>query len=94
MRTKDYIIDPDHLTKVAAIPIDGKNSLKIFFSTTINQMTLKLGTQQRGPKSFKSYINDDPDDLDLFYNKQQVQLCLFRLLKWKILENKKYIIKV
>ena len=30
--TKDYIISPGHMTKIAAMPIYDKNLLKIFFS--------------------------------------------------------------
>ena len=32
-----------HMTKMAATPIYGKNLLKIFFSRTRRQMTLRLG---------------------------------------------------
>ena len=63
--TKAYIIGPGHMTKMATMPIYGKKALKIFFSRTISQMTLKLGTQQKGFEPYKVYINDD---LDLFYN--------------------------
>ena len=51
------MIGPGHMTKVAAMPIYGKNPLKIFFSS---QMTLKLGRQQKGLKPYKSCIDDDP----------------------------------
>ena len=34
---------PDHMTKMAATPIYGKNPLKIFFSRTRRPMTLGLG---------------------------------------------------
>ena len=33
----------DHMTKVAATPIYGKNPLKIFISTTCRLMTLAIG---------------------------------------------------
>ena len=36
------------MTKRAAMHIYGKNLLKIFFSRTLSQMTLKHGTQQKG----------------------------------------------
>ena len=34
---------PGHMTKMAAVPIYGKNPLKIFFSRTRKLMTLGLG---------------------------------------------------
>ena len=56
--------------KNVAMPINGKTPLKIFFSRTSSQMTLKLGTQQKGLELYKSYINDDYRVyLVLFYNK-------------------------
>ena len=44
------------MAKVAAMPISGKIPLKSFFRT-ISQMTLKLGTQQKGLDPYKNYIN-------------------------------------
>ena len=55
-----YIIGPGHLTKMATMPIYGKNPLKIFFSRTVSQMTLKLGRQQKGPEPCKNLKNDEP----------------------------------
>ena len=34
---------PGHMTKMAAVPINGKNPLKIFFSRTRRPMTSELG---------------------------------------------------
>ena len=42
--SKVYINDPGHMTKVAAIPIYGKNHIKIFFSGTGGPISTKLGT--------------------------------------------------
>ena len=39
---KVYIFRPGHLTKMAAMPIYGKNLKKIFFSRTARQIALKL----------------------------------------------------
>ena len=47
MGTKVYIISPGHMTKMAAMPMYDKKSLKIF-SRAISQMTLKLNRQQKG----------------------------------------------
>ena len=41
--TKVYLNGPGHMTKVAAMPIYGKNLKKIFFSGTKRPITLKLG---------------------------------------------------
>ena len=48
------------MTKMATMPIYGKNPLKIFFSRMVNQMTLKLGKKQKGLEPYKSSVNDDP----------------------------------
>ena len=56
---KVYTIVPGHVTKMATLPVYGKNPLKIF-SRTVSQMTLKLGKKQKGLEPYKSYINDDP----------------------------------
>ena len=42
------------------MPVYGKNPLKIFFSRTVSQMTLKLRKKQKGLEPYKNYINDDP----------------------------------
>ena len=57
--TEVYIISPDHITKMASMPIYGKNPLKIFFFGLISQMTLNLAHSKRD-EPFKVYINDDP----------------------------------
>ena len=57
------------MTKKAAVPIYDKNTLKIFFSRTISQMTLKLGTQEKGRVLEGLYKWWSWVGLDLFYNK-------------------------
>ena len=42
-RTKVSSNSPGHMTKMAAMPIYGKNPLKIFFSRTRRPITLELG---------------------------------------------------
>ena len=51
---------PGHMTKMAAIPIYGKNLEKIFFSRTRSPMILKHGMWHWGLKLYKVFINDDP----------------------------------
>ena len=51
---------PGHMTKMAAMPIYGKNLKKIFYSGTKRPMTLKLGTQHWVLEYYQVYSNDDP----------------------------------
>ena len=48
------------MTKMAAMPIYGKNLKKIFFSGTKNPMTLKLGMQRWVLEYYQICSNDDP----------------------------------
>ena len=57
---KVYIIGPGHMTKMDAMPIYYKNPFKIFYSGTVSQRTLKLSTQQKGFKLYKTFVNGDP----------------------------------
>ena len=52
--------DPGHMTKMAAMPIYGKNPLKIFFSRTGGLIFTKRGMYHRGFLPIIVYINDDP----------------------------------
>ena len=58
--TKVCINCPGHITKMAAMPIYGKNLSEIFFSRTGGPMILKLGMQHWGLKLYKVCINGDP----------------------------------
>ena len=48
------------MTKMAAMPIYGKNLKKIFFSGTKRSMTLKLGMQHWVLEYYQICSNDDP----------------------------------
>ena len=50
-----------HMTKMAAMPIYGKNLKKIFFSGTKWPMILKLGMQHWVLKYYQVCSNDDPE---------------------------------
>ena len=52
-----YINNPGHMTKMAAMPIYGKNPSKIFFSGTGGLSSKKLGMKL---KYYNVYINHDP----------------------------------
>ena len=45
--TNVYINNPGHMTKIAAMPIYGKNPSKIFFSGTTGPISTKLGMKHR-----------------------------------------------
>ena len=55
-----YIRNPGHMTKMAAMPIYGKNPSKIFFSRTGGLISTKLGMKHRWLKHFNVYINHGP----------------------------------
>ena len=65
-----YINGPGHITKMAAMPIYGKNPSKIFFSRTGGPIFMKLGMLHRGLLPIIVYINDDSGvTLTYFYGK-------------------------
>ena len=55
-----FINIPGHMTKMAAVPIYGKNPSKIFFSRTGGSISKKLGMKHRWLKHYNVYINHDP----------------------------------
>ena len=48
-----------HMTKMAAMAINSKKKLKIFFSRTRRPMILNLGMKHLGEELYKVYINHD-----------------------------------
>ena len=70
---KVYINGQGHMTKMAAMAINRKNSLKIFFSRTRRPMILKLGVKHQWLELYKVYINHDPGmTLTYFYSKVNI----------------------
>ena len=61
-----YINGPGHMTKMATMPIYGKNLQKTFSYRTNSHMIMKLGTEHYELKLYTVY--DPGVDLDLFYN--------------------------
>ena len=57
---KVYINGRGHMTKMAAMAINRKKRLKIFFFRTRRPMILKLGVKHLGLELYKVYINHDP----------------------------------
>ena len=55
-----YINDPGRMTKMAAMPIYGKNPSKIFFSGTGGPISTKLGMKHQWFKYYNVYINHGP----------------------------------
>ena len=56
---KVYINGKGHMTKMAAMPIYGKNHKKIFFSGTGGPISKKLDMQHQGLWPIIVYINHD-----------------------------------
>ena len=54
-----YINNLGHMTKMAVMPIYGKNPSKIFFSETNRLISRKLGVKHRWLKYSNVYINHD-----------------------------------
>ena len=57
---KVYINGQGHMTKMAAMAINSKNVVKIFFFRIRRPMILKLGMKHLGMEHYKVYINHDP----------------------------------
>ena len=57
---KVYINGHGHMTKMAAMAINSKKCLKIFFFRIRRPMILKLGVKHLGMELYKVYINHDP----------------------------------
>ena len=55
-----YINNQGHMTKMAAMPIYGKNPSKIFFYGTCGPISMKLCIKHRWLKYYNVYMNHDP----------------------------------
>ena len=49
-----------HMSKMAAMPIYGKNTLKIFFPGTTGPILMRLSMKRQRPKPFIICANYDP----------------------------------
>ena len=54
-----FINNPDHMTKMTAMPIYGKNPSKIIFKTA-EQISTKLGMWHRGQEYYNVFVNHGP----------------------------------
>ena len=54
-----FINNPGHMTKMATMPLYGKNPSKFFFSGTTRQISTKLGMKHRGLEYYNVCINYD-----------------------------------
>ena len=52
-----FINNPGHMTKMAGMPIYGKNPSKFFFSGTTGLISMKLGMKHRGLEDYNVFIN-------------------------------------
>ena len=57
--TNVFINNPGHMTKMAAMPIYGKNPSKFFFSGTTGPISRKLGIKHRELEYYNVFINYD-----------------------------------
>ena len=55
-----YINNLGHMTKMAAMPIYGKNPSNIFFSNTVGLISMKLGVNRTWLNYYNVYINHYP----------------------------------
>ena len=78
---------PGHMTKIAAMPIYGKNLKKIFFSGTKRPMTLKICMWHRVLEYYQVYSNDDPElTLNYFIARSNLVPCYFVWEKGKTMD--------
>ena len=78
---------PGHMTKMAAMPIYGKNYKKIFFSGTKRPMTLKLGMQHCVLEYYQVCSNDEPElTLTYFTARSNLVPSAFKWEKGKTME--------
>ena len=63
-----------HMTKMAAMAINSKKTLKIFFSSTRRPMISKLGMKHQAMELFKVCINHDPGMTLTFLLQGQLRL--------------------
>ena len=54
-----FINNPGHMTKMATMPIYGKNPSKSFFSGTTGPISMKLGMKLRELEYYNVFINYD-----------------------------------
>ena len=54
-----FINNPGHMTKMATMPIYGKNPSKFFFSGTTRPISTKLGMKHWGLEYYNVFINYD-----------------------------------
>ena len=57
--TSVYINNLAHMTKMAPMPVYGKNPSKIFFSETNGLISTKIGVKHRWLKYYNVYVNHD-----------------------------------
>ena len=54
-----FINNPGHMTKMATMPIYGKNPSKFFVSGTAGPISTKLGMKHWGLEYYNVFINHD-----------------------------------
>ena len=70
--TKVFSRHMGHMTKMAAMPIYGKNPSQIFFSGTSKLISMKLGVKHRGLLPIIVCSNDDPGETLTYFATIQI----------------------
>ena len=74
-----FINNPGHMTKMAAMPLYGKNPSKFFFSETTGPISTKLGMKHQGLEYYNVFINydlwslDDLENVKMSFERQILQ---------------------
>ena len=79
--TNVFINNPGHMTKMAAMPIYGKNPSKLFFTRTTKPMSTKLDMKHQRLEDYNVLINYDHD---LLYSKVNIGrscICMGKSVK-------------
>ena len=79
--TKVCSRDLGHMTKMAAMPIYGKNHSKIFFSRTGGPISMKLGLKHPGLQSIVVCENDDLGMTLTYFTARSILKTLFFTLE-------------
>ena len=79
--TKVCSRDLGHMTKMAAMPIYGKNHSKIFFSRTGGPISMKLGLKHPGLQSIVVCENDDIGMTLTYFTARSILNTLFFTLE-------------
>ena len=76
-----------HMTKMAAMAINNKKTLKIFFSRTRRPMILKLGMKHQAMEFYKVCINHDPGMTLTYFTARSTEVAHAFVVRTKLAVN-------